>query len=474
MSRAQKPTNCLGISGPDALPLLSWRGNLLRFAHKPVFFMDKLHQEYGKIVTAARETNKVIFVFGPEYNQQILKNPEQYHSYDLRTSPLPFPQESELMKMNTGLSLLNGQSHKRIRRLMLPFFQKKHFNAYHRNMVALTDKLLVQWIPGRTLNLFKELESIALWLSVKTLFGLDPDSRGLALVQILEDTMATLFSLPLLILPFNVPGLPFWHLIKQANLLSSQVQDLIARKREYNASTDDILSHLLLLHDRDNSQLSEDELIGQVITLFRGSYPTTAAAMTWTLLLLSKHPDVLSALLDELDQVLSKSPPTVEQLSQLTLLEDVIKESMRLLAPTPWVIRFNTAPTKLGTYEFVERTTFVLGIFVTQRLPELYDEPRRFLPQRWQKINRSPYEYLPFIAGPRMCIGASFALMLMKIVLSMLLQRYSFSFLPGMKVNVAGVRGLIPAGGVPILLSESGLIPPQTDISGNINKLIDW
>ena len=112
------------LPGSNPIPLLESLGFLLQFARRPIFFMEKLYQEYGNIVTAARGTQHTIFAFGPTYNRQILKNPKQFYSYDLRTTPLRFAEGSELMKLNTGLSLVNGTQHKRIRHLMLPFFHQ--------------------------------------------------------------------------------------------------------------------------------------------------------------------------------------------------------------------------------------------------------------------------------------------------------------------------------------------------------------
>jgi cytochrome P450 len=93
----------------------------------------------------------------------------------------------------------------------------------------------------------------------------------------------------------------------------------------------------------------------------------------------------------------------------------------------------------------------LLSHFMTHRMPELYAQPDKFLPERWATISPSPYEFMAFSAGPRLCLGISFAMMEMKIVLAMLLQRFRLSIVPELKLNNKALPVLAPKDGLPML-----------------------
>jgi cytochrome P450 len=139
--------------------------------------------------------------------------------------------------------------------------------------------------------------------------------------------------------------------------------------------------------------------------------------------------------LEELDAVLHGDAPSVEQLASLPLLERVVKESLRILPPVPLNHRITAVETELGGYTIPRGTEVISSIYHTHRMPELYERPSHFLPERWEQLEPGPYGYNPFSAGPRMCIGAAFALMEIKIVLAILLQRFRFELVAGTRID---------------------------------------
>jgi cytochrome P450 len=198
--------------------------------------------------------------------------------------------------------------------------------------------------------------------------------------------------------------------------------------------------------------MTEDELIGQANLLFIAGHETTANALAWTLFLLSQHPRIMANLFDELTGVLRGSAPSVECLSRLPLLECVIKESMRLLPPVPFGARTCVEETELGPYNVPPGTEICFSQYFTHRLPELYPEPTRFRPERWEEIEPSAYEYLPFLAGARMCVGATFAMQEIKVVLAMLLQRYRLELVPNTVIDRRVTMTLSPKYGLPMMV----------------------
>jgi cytochrome P450 len=254
------------------------------------------------------------------------------------------------------------------------------------------------------------------------------------------------------VLPYDLPGLPYRTFLDAVARYDAAMRALIARKRAGGGDNRDVLAMLLQSRDEESgASLSEEEVVGHVGALFAAGHETTANTLTWTLFLLSQHPHICAELLDELEQVLGGAAPSVEQLEQLPLLDRVLKESMRIIPVVPAVFRRSAEDVELGGYLVPAHTEIFTSTYATHHLPEIYAEPERFLPGRWETITPSPFEYSPFSVGPRMCIGATFALFEMKIVLAMLLQRFRLELPAGARVDRFGFITLSPRGGLTML-----------------------
>jgi cytochrome P450 len=219
--------------------------------------------------------------------------------------------------------------------------------------------------------------------------------------------------------------------------------------------------------------LTDEELVGQTAFLFMAGHATTASALTWTLFLLCATPTVLVDVLDELHDVLGAGAPDPGRLAELTLLDRVVKESMRLLPPVMWWGRVSTGPFELGEYRLGKGTHVIYSSYVTHRLPELYPRPGAFLPQRWLTCAPGPYEYLPFSAGPRMCLGSGLATMELKLVLATLLRRYRPVPPPRWRVDRGGLMVSQPKHGLPVTLGLPNGRVVRPEIRGNVRALVD-
>lgn len=206
--------------------------------------------------------------------------------------------------------------------------------------------------------------------------------------------------------------------------------------------------------------------------MFAAGHETTSNALTWTVFLLGQHPHVFANLLDELEGTLHGNPPTIEQLGRLPLLDGVVKESLRLLPPASIGMRTTSAPGELGGFVLPKGASIIYSEFITHRLPELYEEPNRFKPERWATLDRSPYEYLPFSAGRHMCIGAGFATQEMKVVLAMLLQRYRLSVVPN--ASISANISMRPTHGMPMRVFPQDRQFQRVSVRGTLHELIDF
>jgi cytochrome P450 len=312
------------------------------------------------------------------------------------------------------------------------------------------------------------MKQLSMAIGIKILLGLDPEREGRLVGEAVDDFMNRLFSIPALLLPFDIPGLPYYRLLRRGEMVVDRLQAMIDRRQAAPNSEADVLSLLLQVRDEDGSQLSNSELIGQSMTIFRGAYPSTTLTLVWTLLLLARHPRQLADVYDELHTQLRGAAPTVEQLKSLPLLDGAIRETMRLLPPALWTIRRAVAPFALGPYDLPAGIHVLASAFVTHRRPDLFPAPTKFNLYRWLTIKPTAYEYFPFSAGPRLCLGATFAMMSMKIILAILLQRFSLTPAANGRIDCGGIRG--PEVKHPLLMtiSTAGRPPTQTPIRGNI------
>jgi cytochrome P450 len=463
-----------GIAGPSPVPVLGWIPAILQFAFRPLETLESLRQQYGNIVRIGFGKYPAVMVFDPELNRQVLRDPDSFYAYDLDLVPVDFPEEGPVRNLTTGLPLMNGPRHDDHRSALLPYFHKKFVTRYHDACVNVTQRRIASWKMGAKLDLRAEMERLAMWLGTAPVLGLDPEKEGEAIGMQLERTMKIIMNPLALLFPYDIPGLPFRKLLKNADEMERIVRGVIARKKEEGLDGKDILSVMIQMHEENPERLSEAELIGHTTTMFRGGYNPNGMALYWTIFLLSQHPVALQKVLDELDQAMGGKDPTPESVEKLPYLEGAIKEGMRLFPAGTWTGRLAMREFELGGHPLPKGTWVVMSPYVTHRIPEIFPDPYRFKPERWLSEYHSAYEFMPFSAGPRYCIGTSLGMMQLKIALSMLLQRFTFTLEPGARVDCAGLNSIRPTNGLPMIVAERGDIQKPARFEGNVHKILQF
>ena len=460
------------IPGPVLHPLWGWRGIVLEFTRDSAGFLDRLHKQFGAIAQVGQGRMSATFTFHPDYTRQILSNPSLFYSFSLEDVPFPFSALESLRAITTALSLLNGDIHKQHRRLMAPAFHNSLLPIYVDQIVDLVDRFFCRWNPGDVVDLYQAMDLFTLSLAMELFVGMRADEEGQRFAQLFDNVLNRFFSPATVLLPYDVPGLSF-HKLKLAGAeLEASLRDLIRRRRAKGLSGTDTLSLFLQARDEDGTILTEDEVIGETVAVFRGGSKTSGSALAWTFFLLAQHPQILSDLTDELTGVLRGAFPTFEHLKQMPLLEGVVKESLRLFPPVLWGTRYSVAPLALGPYWLNAGSKVIYSSHVTHRLPELYDDPYRFHPRRWERLKPSPYEYFPFNAGPRRCLGAEFAMMELMITLAILLQRFRFTLLPNQRIDRIGLTGSVPKYGIKARLESMDRPIIKVPVRGNVHQLV--
>jgi cytochrome P450 len=459
------------LTSPGSSELPITLGRLLDFPDDPFTCMRQLYQIHGNIAGLEEEGHRLIFVFGPQYTQQVLSDSKIFHS---RFFALRGPKNSSQRRLTCGLLTMNGEEHKRHRRMVFEPFQKKSIEKYRDALAVLVQQMLQEWKVGQVRNMFRDMTHYMLRVTSSILFGFDMPELAYNIGQMIERWMGMNHELGMGAF-ISDPGITqgYSELLKLAEELETQIRAMIQLRRNSTSLGNDVLSLLIRARDESGTGMTDAELIGQAAVLFGAAHLTTANTLTWTLFLLAQHPEIGSALFDELTGVLQGGPPTLEQLEQLPLLDRVIKESMRVLPASSYSQRVNVEPVQLGPFHLTGPTPIIFSPLISHRLPDQFPNPEQFLPERWLTISPSPYAYFPFAAGPRMCLGASLAQMTLRITLPAIWQRFRLNVIEGAPIN-AKVRStmLFPTSGMPILLSPPDAAFTSSDVTGNIHELV--
>lgn len=471
---AQQP-----IPGLTPIPFIGPRIAMIRFFSNPIGILQTLHKEHGTVASLNRGDLSFVCAFGPEHNQQLLSNARAFHHF--AELPIPLPQDSAAKRFNTNLTAMNGDLHRQQRRLMMPAFHKKTVDSYRDDMVAVAEQHLAQWEINGRLDLKQAMVDLTLDIMMRSLFGLETNNKSGSLGNLAMEFLTRITSMGVMAFPVNLPGTPYNRFLAFCDEMEQAFLKIIRERRAMTEHPRDVLSILIETNDEDGTKLTDEELVGQTGLLFVAGHETTAFTLIWTILMLMQHPRVYADLVDELDGVLPATGttsrfPTVAELHQLPLLDAVLKESMRLIPATPFLfVRRSVDPFKLGQYDFPADAKVVVSPLITHHMPELYPDPERFKPERWFHIKPTAFEYLPFGAGPRMCLGASFATLEAKLVLAAIVQRFRLTLSSDMQIDhqVQGIT-LGPKQAIPIQIhrQDRGFGQPK-QVTGSVHQLVD-
>lgn len=328
--------------------------------------------------------------------------------------------------LGEGLLTAEGEPHKRHRKLLAPAFAPRRLAAYGERMVAETRATAARWRPGSQIDIAREMMELTLAIAGRTLFDADVRGDAHTVAEGIELAMrATLANITSVVqLGYRWPLPRHLRMRRAVAMLDEVVYRLIADGRRTGTDRGDVLS-MLLMAAEDGQRLTDREVRDEVMTLLLAGHETTANALTWTWYELGRHPAVLARLEDELRRVLGDRPVTVEDLPALPYNLAVIEEAMRIHPPVYMTSREALREVELGGHRLPERSFVVIYIRGIHRRADYYPDPLAFRPERMfadAKKARPRHHYLPFGAGPRVCIGAHFALLEAQLCLATMVQ----------------------------------------------------
>jgi cytochrome P450 len=355
--------------------------------------------------------------------------------------------------LGQGLLTSDGPLWKAHRHLIAPVFVHQRMAALVPAMVEETRAAIADWDAhaGAAFDLTHALSLITLHIITRTMFGKESlaDTASIA-----DDTERYQHVLRPSVLDFidapewiPRPGMKQAKLI--ANRLTETIYRVIAKRRALGEARDDLLAIMLRAVDEQGIPLGE--VRDEIATVFGAGHETTAASLAWTLYLLDLHPAVQEHVVDELRDVLDGRAPEAADVPRLRFTQMVVEESLRLYPPAHSVTRIALGPDRLGEVAIRKGAVVIISPWLMHRNPTLWHEPERFRPERFDPehgTERSRYTYIPFGAGPRICVGASFAMTETVVVLATILQRWRVRLVPDHAVEPVALITMRPRNGL--------------------------
>jgi cytochrome P450 len=321
---------------------------------------------------------------------------------------------------DNSVLVLDEKKHIAQRKLLLPPFHGERMQAYGEKMAEIAVREIESWPTGVPYKLRPRMQAITLEIVLETVFGVHGGERmgplRHALREFLDLTTDPRVLLPILMVgPTRITRVPAFRRRVEGvdQLLAAEIAE--RRAAEDLAERDDVLSMLVQARHEDGSPMSDAEIRDELLTLLVAGHETTATALSWAMERLTRHPEKLERLREEVEA------------GEEAYLTATIQETLRLRPVIVVVIRKLTEPVELGGYELPAGARVVPSIHLIHRDPETYPEPDQFLPERFLDNPPGTYTWIPFGGGVRRCLGAAFAQFEMAVVLRELVRRYEIT-----------------------------------------------
>ena len=405
-----------------------------------------------------------IFFNKPEHVQSILV--EHASDFDkgiaLRRRHLP------PMVLN-GVVCSEGERHLVQRRLMAPPFQPRHIASYAESISEYGERLQRTWSTGDVLDIHQQMTGLTMSIIGKVLFDADvfteTDELGAAIMVAFEYlSHVTSMFFPL---PYSWPTPRNLRMRRALQVLRARIQAIIDERKHEEQPRNDLLSLLLRAQDHEGNSMSEEQVMTECLNLFAAGYETTATALSWSWMLLCQHPKVYQRVQQEVDTTLQGRTPGYHDLEHLPYCLQVLKEALRLYPPVYFTGRRALRDVEIDGYHVPKDCFVMLAPYTLHRRAEMFPQPATFDPDRFtpeREKERHRYAYIPFGAGPRICLGFHFALMEGHLLLATLIQRTRFTLLSDQQIEINPRHNLLlrPVGPLQMVVEKRSGSPQST------------
>lgn len=394
---------------------------MLRFLRSPLALYDDCHATYGDIFTLKLGKRVMVMVCSPDLVKAVYRaNPDVLAAGAAKVAVFgPVVGRSSIL-------VLDGQAHLDRRRLLMPAFRGDRMLAYTELMRNATEAQLPSWPINQPFSLHPFVERIAMMATLRGLFGETLDPR---LPEVLSNLVRHAIGSKLLFTPWLQkdlgPWSPWGKVLRVIADADEALYAEIRRRRDMDSEGgEDTFSLLMAAKNEDGSQLTDQQLRDELVTLVAAGYEISGLSLAWALADILSRPDVYTRVTREIRDVAGRDSIDRDHATQLHTLDAAIKESLRLHPPVAQgSVRSVQSPFELGGYTLPAGVSVSVNMHLLHRRPDCHPDPLEFKLERFLDNSPAPNSWVPFGGGTRRCLGMPLALHEFKVVIATILQR---------------------------------------------------
>ncbi|MEA5577052.1 cytochrome P450 [Anabaena sp. UHCC 0451] len=434
--------------GNLGLPVI---GETISFLNDPDF-ATKRQKKYGNIFKTNIFGSATIMMIGADANRFLFSGENQNFT-------IKWPESVSVLLGPASLSIQTGSIHQTRRKLLSQAFQPRALASYTPAMVEITNSYLQQWANLGQLTWYPELRNYTFDVACKLLVGTDTTNDP-HFTELFEEWVQGLFTLPI-----RLPWTRFSKALKSRDQLLAKIEEIILQRQRQpilaTSSEQDALGLLLNATDEDGNSLSIEELKDQILTLLFAGHETLTSALASFCLLLAQNPEILAAARKEQQQIICTGELTSEHLKQMTYLDQILKEVLRVIPPVGGGFREVIQDCKFNGYHIPQGWSVLYQIGKTHQDTTIYKDAKNFDPERFNtdraEDKSKPFSYVSFGGGMRECIGKEFAKLEMKIFAALLLRGYEWELVAGQNLDLEIVPTPKPRDGLKVIFRSIGV-----------------
>ncbi|NDJ35381.1 MAG: cytochrome P450 [Chloroflexi bacterium] len=417
--------------GEDGPPVV---GKTLQFIGSSDTFARTMREKYGRTFYAKVLGSRTVFCNTPEVNRWIFTGENDYlqnrWSQPIRT-----------LIGRDSVAALQGDAHRKRRAVLNPHFKYEQMDAFIPTIRDTIERYLEAWAAQDTIVSATANRNLAFEIICSYVFG---DIDDLPLSSLRDNFMQ--WTRGIFSAGINLPFTRYGQALQARERLWNQLTGIV-NSRQHDDLPPSVLRSLFELKDSDG--LSIDTIVDEIQILLFAGHDTTVSALTNILVLLAQHPDVVEKARAEQAAVDPANLTTSRGLKNYPYMDAIIYEGMRLHAPVRGSFREMTEDRCFDGYRIPAGWTVSLRIAGTHRSEHLWDQPDAFHPERFieNEHKKTPFMYIPFGGGPRLCLGQNFAMTVMRLTLACLLRDYRWQLLPDQNLDVQVLPTPLPKDG---------------------------
>jgi cytochrome P450 len=450
-----------GVIVPSAIPAVSRFRSFAdsrAMAANPVHVLSKYNELLGDTFRFyLGGIKEAIVTIDPAVIQHVLKtNAENYQKSDIQVKRMGH-------FLGKGLLTTHGEAWKTQRRLIQKGFDRKQLDALSSIMQdSLAESLrdFDKQVRVGPVDVYPHLMKMTFAMVARSLFGARLKDEDIDLVS---HTICTVqeFIVRQTIQPYLNPWFAASGKLRKHEDMRVRADGVLMeyiKQRRNQAPGNDLLQTLMDARYSDGEGMSDELVLSESMQLLVAGHETSSNGLSWLLYLLSSHPDCLERVRQEFDSVLGEAPLSHADVPKFEFTTQVIQEGLRLYPPFWMIDREAVADDRVGDIGIPRGSTVIVYVYGAHHAPRYWESPESFDPERFIKANeklRTPFTYLPFGGGPRVCIGNRYAMLQILMILSDLLRRYDFQLTPGQTIEARPMVILRPKHGIRMTFTEA-------------------